>query len=149
MSITCSVRLGHMSLNSSTWKDRDGVKVRASSGLSAADYFGFAMESLFLWGKIIRELGRGLPFILILRFEMLSFILMYIKTIVFLGYDEGSMHMASFDWRLSMKDLEERDKYFTRLKVVCITSCIMPLDICEVMDTLLVCLGLYRIASRV
>jgi hypothetical protein len=50
-------RLGHMSLNATTWQDRDGVKVRASSGLSAADYFGFAMESLFLWGKIIRELG--------------------------------------------------------------------------------------------
>jgi phospholipid:diacylglycerol acyltransferase len=34
-----------------------------------------------------------------------------------LGYDEGSMHMAAFDWRLSLDDLELRDKYFTKLKV--------------------------------
>jgi len=49
------------------------------------------MESLFLWGKIIRELGL-------------------------LGYDENSMYMASYDWRLSLTDLEKRDFYFTKLK---------------------------------
>lgn len=67
------------------------VKLRAASGLGAADYFGFSMESLFLWGKIIKELAV-------------------------LGYDESSMYMAAYDWRLSMQDLERRDRYFTKLK---------------------------------
>lgn len=67
--------------------------MRAASGLSAADYFGFSMESLFLWGKIIKELAV-------------------------LGYDESSMHMAAYDWRISMADLEQRDRYFTKLKAV-------------------------------
>jgi phospholipid:diacylglycerol acyltransferase len=50
------------------------------------------MESLFLWGKIIRELGT-------------------------LGYDESSMHMASYDWRVALRDLETRDRYFSRTLV--------------------------------
>ena len=32
------------------------------------------------------------------------------------GYDERSMHMASYDWRLNFQELERRDGYFTNLK---------------------------------
>ena len=65
--------LAHMALNATTWGDPSRVKLRAARGLSAADYFGFNMDSLFLWGKIIRELAV-------------------------LGYDDSSLHMASYDW---------------------------------------------------
>jgi len=47
--------LGHMGLNASTWRDKASVKVRAASGLGAADYFdvaGLNFEQTFLWGKV-------------------------------------------------------------------------------------------------
>src|SRR4051794_23884983 len=33
-----------------------------------------------------------------------------------IGYDSNNLFMASYDWRLSFKGLEQRDKYFTKLK---------------------------------
>ncbi len=33
-----------------------------------------------------------------------------------IGYDINNMHMASYDWRLSFKDLERRDRFWTRLR---------------------------------
>ena len=33
------------------------------------------------------------------------------------GYDNTNAYSMSYDWRLSLAMLEERDKYFTRLKV--------------------------------
>ena len=78
-------------------KSRARIKLRAATGLTAADYFGGsisgpARHSMFLWGKLIMELSH-------------------------VGYDDDSMHMAAYDWRLSPQQLEERDHYFTRLKV--------------------------------
>jgi phospholipid:diacylglycerol acyltransferase len=39
-----------------------------------------------------------------------------IENLAEVGYDESMMYMASYDWRLPFKFLEERDHYFTRLK---------------------------------
>lgn len=78
----------HIKLNGSTWSDPDGIKLRAASGLGAADYFitGYA-----LWGKLIQNLAD-------------------------VGYDEDSMHLAAYDWRLPFFQLEKRDRYFTKLR---------------------------------
>ena len=82
----------HMSLNATTWRDPEGIRLRASSGLGSSDYFlASAVEGFFIWGNLVKELGT-------------------------LGYDESSLYMASYDWRLSMAELERRDRYFTVLK---------------------------------
>ncbi|KAJ8598763.1 hypothetical protein CTAYLR_009868 [Chrysophaeum taylorii] len=79
----------HLMLNLSTWDDPEHVRVRASTGLSAADAFG----PLNLWGELIVNLAV-------------------------LGYDETSLALMGFDWRLDATRLERRDAYFTRLKRV-------------------------------
>ena len=62
--------------------------MRAASGLHAADSFGYVVN---VWGAIIENLAR-------------------------VGYDESSMALAAYDWRLSALALERRDQYFTRLR---------------------------------
>lgn len=79
----------HLALNLSSWNDPDEIRVRASSGLSAADAFG----PLNLWGELIVNLAL-------------------------LGYDETSLALMGYDWRLDPKRLEQRDAYFTRLRRV-------------------------------
>ena len=44
-----------------------------------------------LWGKLIHNLAD-------------------------VGYDEDSMHLAAYDWRLPFTELELRDRYFTKLR---------------------------------
>eukprot|EP00948_MAST-09A_sp_MAST-9A-sp1_P001071 g1071.t1 len=83
--------LEHMSLNHSTWGDKEGIKLRASSGLGAADYFLPGLRQTYVLGNLISELAA-------------------------VGYDENSMYLASYDWRLSPRELENRDMYFSRLK---------------------------------
>ena len=78
----------HLALNASDGGDPDGIKVRAASGLHAADSFGYVVN---VWGAIIENLAR-------------------------VGYDESSMALAAYDWRLSALALERRDQYFTRLR---------------------------------
>ena len=41
----------HIKLNRSTWKDQDGIKLRAASGLGAADYFitGYNIWFVFVY----------------------------------------------------------------------------------------------------
>lgn len=79
----------HLALNLTSWNDPDEIRVRASSGLSAADSFG----PLNLWGELIVNLAL-------------------------LGYDETSLALMGYDWRLDPKRLEQRDAYFTRLRRV-------------------------------
>lgn len=38
-----------------------------------------------------------------------------IESLSDLGYDERSIDLAAYDWRLSMAALQERDRYFSRL----------------------------------
>ena len=44
----------HLSLNASTWRDPEGVRVRPASGLAAADSFGYVVN---VWGEIIANLA--------------------------------------------------------------------------------------------
>ena len=80
--------LKHLALDLETGMDPPGIKLRAAQGLTAAD---FLVPGYWVWGPIIQNLGS-------------------------IGYDPSNLHMASFDWRLSIGDLEKRDKYFSILK---------------------------------
>ncbi|KIK78139.1 hypothetical protein PAXRUDRAFT_834720 [Paxillus rubicundulus Ve08.2h10] len=77
-----------MMLDPNTGLDPPGVKIRAAEGVDAASSF---MKGYWLWAKIIENLAV-------------------------VGYDTNNLHLASYDWRLSMWNLEERDGYFSRLK---------------------------------
>jgi phospholipid:diacylglycerol acyltransferase len=79
--------LEHMSLNQSNFDDPQGVKLRGALGLSASDYL---VAGYWVWGKMIENLAD-------------------------VGYNENSIYMASYDWRLPYDKLESRDFYFTRL----------------------------------
>ena len=70
------------------YTDPEGVRIRASSGLGAADY---VIGDYWVWNPIIEALGYA-------------------------GYDETKMSMMSYDWRFPLRDLEHRTKYFSRLK---------------------------------
>ncbi|PVU98837.1 hypothetical protein BB559_001228 [Furculomyces boomerangus] len=78
----------HMLLDEETGLDPPGIKLRVTKGLEAADYF---MTGYWVWAKVIDNLSE-------------------------IGYDNMLMHMASYDWRLTMDGLEKRDGYFTHLK---------------------------------
>ena len=72
-----------------TGGDPEGIRVRASEGFAAADYF---MGTYWVWGKLIENLAE-------------------------VGYDPSTMVMQPYDWRLPFPLLEERDGYFTNLKL--------------------------------
>lgn len=67
-----------MILDNATGLDPPGIRVRPVSGLVAADWF---IPGYFVWAVLIEELAK-------------------------LGYDERSMFMASYDWRLSFINTE-------------------------------------------
>ena len=39
-----------------------------------------------------------------------------IQNFAAIGYDSNNMYLAAYDWRLSLYNLEVRDKYFSKLK---------------------------------
>jgi len=85
----------HLALNATTGLDplqrphfNRSIRVRPAQGFESADFF---LAGYWLWGLMIEALAD-------------------------IGYDLNSMHMASYDWRLSFSDMERRDRYFTRLK---------------------------------
>ncbi|KAG9312062.1 Lecithin:cholesterol acyltransferase-domain-containing protein [Chiua virens] len=78
-----------MMLDPDTGLDSPGAKVRAAEGINAASSF---MTGYWIWAKIIENLAV-------------------------VGYDTNNLYLAAYDWRLSMWNLEERDGYFSRLKV--------------------------------
>lgn len=84
--ITCW--LEHMSLDPHTSGDPPGMRLRAAEGFVGADYF---IQGYWLWSKLIESAAA-------------------------IGYDPNNMHMACYDWRLSYRALERRDRYFTRLR---------------------------------
>ncbi|GLD97099.1 hypothetical protein PINS_up005782 [Pythium insidiosum] len=75
-------------LNRTTGLDPEGIKLRPANGLEAADY---VIGGYWVWGKIIENLAD-------------------------IGYDTNSMYMAPYDWRLTPVLMEQRDRYFTKLK---------------------------------
>ncbi|OUM67458.1 hypothetical protein PIROE2DRAFT_40017 [Piromyces sp. E2] len=81
--------LEHMMLDPETGLDPPGYKLRASPGLTSADYL---FPGYWVWGKVITNLGT-------------------------IGYDSNNIIFQSYDWRLSPKNLEVRDGFFTDLKM--------------------------------
>lgn len=69
------------------FNDPPGIRIRPSAGLAAAD---FVIGEYWVWGPIIEALGRS-------------------------GYDESMLSMEAYDWRLPLRDLERRDKYFSKM----------------------------------
>ncbi|KAK4479546.1 hypothetical protein RD792_015063 [Penstemon davidsonii] len=78
----------HMSLDNETGLDPEGIRVRPVTGLVAADYFA---PGYFVWAVLIANLAR-------------------------IGYEEKTMYMASYDWRLSFQNTEVRDQTLSRIK---------------------------------
>nr|WKY18106.1 phospholipid:diacylglycerol acyltransferase 1-2 [Paeonia rockii] len=78
----------HMSLDNETGLDPSGIRVRPVSGLVAADYFA---PGYFVWAVLIANLAR-------------------------MGYEEKTMYMAAYDWRLSFQNTEVRDQSLSRIK---------------------------------
>ncbi|KAK9805752.1 hypothetical protein WJX73_005728 [Symbiochloris irregularis] len=80
--------LEHMALDEKTGADPPGVKLRAAEGLEAVDYF---MPGYHVWAKLIEALAD-------------------------VGYDSNMLVGETYDWRLAVPVLQQRDGYFTRLK---------------------------------
>lgn len=78
----------HMMLDNITGLDPPNIKLRASSGLEAADYL---VGTYWVWAKLIENFAD-------------------------IGYDTSNMYLAAYDWRLAFKDLQIRDYYFVRLQ---------------------------------
>ncbi|GAY38476.1 hypothetical protein CUMW_037050 [Citrus unshiu] len=78
----------HMSLDNETGLDPSGIRVRPVSGLVAADYFA---PGYFVWAVLIANLAR-------------------------IGYEEKTMYMAAYDWRISFQNTEVRDQTLSRIK---------------------------------
>ncbi|KAJ7951546.1 Phospholipid:diacylglycerol acyltransferase 1 [Quillaja saponaria] len=78
----------HMSLDNETGLDQPGIRVRPVSGLVAADYF---LPGYFVWAVLIANLAR-------------------------IGYEEKTMYMAAYDWRISFQNTEVRDQTLSRIK---------------------------------
>ncbi|KAK6941333.1 Lecithin:cholesterol/phospholipid:diacylglycerol acyltransferase [Dillenia turbinata] len=78
----------HLSLDNETGLDPPGIRVRPVSGLVAADYFA---PGYFVWAVLIANLAR-------------------------LGYEEKTMYMAAYDWRISFQNTEVRDQTMSRIK---------------------------------
>ena len=78
----------HLRLDPLTGSDPVGIRLRAAQGLEAAD---FILPGFWVWARIISNLAE-------------------------IGYDHNNLHMAAYDWRLDIGNLETRDRYFTRLK---------------------------------
>ncbi|XP_039006988.1 phospholipid:diacylglycerol acyltransferase 1-like [Hibiscus syriacus] len=80
--------LEHISLDNETGFDPSGIRVRPVAGLAAADYFA---RGYFVWAVMISNLAH-------------------------IGYEEKSLYMAAYDWRLSFQNTEVRDQSLTRIK---------------------------------
>ncbi|KAG9457711.1 hypothetical protein H6P81_002219 [Aristolochia fimbriata] len=78
----------HLSLDNETGLDPPGIRVRPVTGLVAADYFA---PGYFVWAVLIANLAL-------------------------IGYEEKTMYMASYDWRLSFQNTEVRDQTMSRIK---------------------------------
>lgn len=87
--------LRHLALNATTGLDplqrpyyNRSIRVRPAQGFESADFF---LGGYWIWGLMIEALAD-------------------------IGYDYNSMYMASYDWRLAFADMENRDRYFTKLR---------------------------------
>lgn len=81
--------LKHIKLDPETGLDPENIRVRASLGFDAADFF---VAGYWIWNKILQNLAV-------------------------IGYGPNNMLSAAYDWRLAYLDLERRDGYFSKLKL--------------------------------
>lgn len=81
--------LQHLMLDPVTGLDPANFKIRAAQGMEAADFF---VAGYWIWNRVLENLAA-------------------------VGYDPGTMMVASYDWRLAYQDLEIRDGYFSKLKL--------------------------------
>ncbi|KAF5478437.1 hypothetical protein F2P56_004997 [Juglans regia] len=72
----------HISLDNETGLDPSGIRLRSVSGLVAADYFA---PGYFVWAVLIANLAL-------------------------IGYEEKTMYIAAYDWRLSFQNTEPTSK---------------------------------------
>lgn len=79
----------HIMMDKTTGLDPPGIKMRASQGFDATDYF---ITGYWIWSKVLENLAT-------------------------IGYDPGNAFTAAYDWRMSYLNYEKRDQYFTRLKL--------------------------------
>lgn len=86
--------LKHIKLDPETGLDPPGIKLRASLGFDAADFF---VAGYWIWNKILQNLAV-------------------------IGYGPNNMISAAYDWRLAYLDLEKRDGYFSKLKALIETN---------------------------
>nr|CAD1825091.1 unnamed protein product [Ananas comosus var. bracteatus] len=77
-----------MSLDNETGLDPPGIRVRPVTGLVAADYFA---PGYFVWAVLIANLAS-------------------------IGYEEKTMYMAAYDWRISFQNTEIRDQTLSGIK---------------------------------
>ncbi|OAY65459.1 Phospholipid:diacylglycerol acyltransferase 1 [Ananas comosus] len=78
----------HMSLDNETGLDPPGIRVRPVTGLVTADYFA---PGYFVWAVLIANLAS-------------------------IGYEEKTMYMAAYDWRISFQNTEIRDQTLSGIK---------------------------------
>lgn len=78
----------HIMLDKKTGLDPPMAKLRAAQGFDATDFF---ITGYWIWSKIFENLAT-------------------------IGYDPTNSFTAAYDWRLSYRNLEVRDQYFSRLK---------------------------------
>ena len=78
----------HLSLDPYSGLDPARIRLRASQGFQAADFW---TSAFWVWDRVIRNLAA-------------------------VGYDESNMSMEAYDWRMSYPALEARDGRFTKLK---------------------------------
>lgn len=79
----------HIVLDKVSGLDPPGIKLRAAQGFDAADFF---ITGYWIWNKILENLAA-------------------------LGYEPNNAFTAAYDWRLSYRNLEVRDQYFSRLQI--------------------------------
>lgn len=81
--------LKHIKLDPETGLDPPNIKLRASTGFDAADFF---VAGYWIWNKVLQNLAV-------------------------IGYGPNNMVSAAYDWRLAYLDLEKRDGFFSKLKI--------------------------------
>eukprot|EP00796_Vickermania_ingenoplastis_P012029 gene12029-8282_t len=76
------------SLDPESGLDRDGTRIRGGEGAAAVSQF---VPGFWVWEKIIRNLAD-------------------------IGYDQSSIAVATYDWRLSPDLMQQRDGFYVRTK---------------------------------
>jgi phospholipid:diacylglycerol acyltransferase len=94
-------------LDPETGLDPPGVRIRAAQGIDAAQKF---IEGYWLWCATCSPL-KG-----VVQTADGSYREKIIQNLAALNYDTNNLDLASYDWRLSYRNLEIRDGYFSRLK---------------------------------